>query len=155
DVPCAAVRACRRSVAPFFFQAEDGIRAFHVTGVQTCALPISDTESVAAPAAPNRIQRALLFSWGGGVAVKIAVYPGSFDPVTYGHLDIIQRAADLFDRLYVAVLRNPNKKALFSVEERVEMLRLVTSHLENVECESFDGLVVRYAQGRQASVIVR
>lgn len=87
--------------------------------------------------------------------MKVAVYPGSFDPVTYGHLDIIQRAAGLFDRLYVAVLRNPAKQALFPVEERVEMLRLVTSHLENVSCESFDGLVVRYAQERQASVIIR
>lgn len=87
--------------------------------------------------------------------MNVAVYPGSFDPVTYGHLDIIQRAAGLFDRLYVAVLCNPAKHALFLAEERVEMLRHVTSHLENVFCESFDGLVVRYAQERRANVIVR
>lgn len=87
--------------------------------------------------------------------MKVAVYPGSFDPVTFGHLDIIQRAASLFDRLHVAVLRNPAKDPLFTAEERVMMLQSVTRHLENVVCESFEGLVVRYAEAHKASVIVR
>ncbi|BAS27454.1 pantetheine-phosphate adenylyltransferase [Limnochorda pilosa] len=87
--------------------------------------------------------------------MKVGVYPGSFDPVTYGHLDIVQRAADLFERLYVAVLKNPAKEAFFPVEERVEMLQAVTRHLPNVVCESFEGLVVRYAQERKATAIVR
>lgn len=87
--------------------------------------------------------------------MRIAVCPGSFDPVTYGHLDIIIRTARLFDKVYVAVLDNPNKKALFSVEERLEMLRSSTREVGGVTCESFTGLVVDYASRRGAIAIVR
>src|SRR5690606_17351388 len=80
---------------------------------------------------------------------------GSFDPVTYGHLDIVERAAKLFDWLYVAVLRNPRKKPCFSTEERVEMLRMATADYPNVVCESFDGLAAEYARSRGAQAIVR
>lgn len=87
--------------------------------------------------------------------MRIAVYPGSFDPVTYGHLDIIRRAAGLFDRVYVAVLINPSKHALFSVEERVEMLRETTKEIPNAVCEHFYGLAVEYARRKGAVAIVR
>lgn len=87
--------------------------------------------------------------------MRIAVCPGSYDPVTLGHLDIVRRAAPLFDTLYVAVLDNPRKRPLFTVEERVEMLRDVTADLPTVMCESFSGLVVDYADRRGANVIVR
>ena len=75
--------------------------------------------------------------------MRIAIYPGSFDPVTLGHLDIIRRASGLFDRLIVAVMHNQNKKPMFSVEERMEMLRRTTAGLPNVEIESFGGLLVK------------
>jgi pantetheine-phosphate adenylyltransferase len=88
--------------------------------------------------------------------VKTAVYPGSFDPVTLGHLDIITRGAALFDQLYVGVLLNTTKRAtLFSLEERVAMLSEATTHLPNVKCESFSGLTVEYARARGAQVILR
>lgn len=87
--------------------------------------------------------------------LRIGVYPGSFDPVTYGHLDIVERAAKLFDRLYVAVLRNPAKQPCFTVDERVEMLRIATAHVPNVICESYDGLVAEYARMRGAQAIIR
>jgi len=88
--------------------------------------------------------------------VKVAVYPGSFDPVTFGHLDIIERGARLFDILYVGVLVNPQKSAsLFAWQERVEMLQEATAHLENVRCECFQGLSAAYASQRQAVAIVR
>lgn len=87
--------------------------------------------------------------------MKIAVCPGSFDPVTYGHLDIITRACDIFDRLYVAVLPNPGKQALFTASERVEMLTKATKDLDTVICEQFNGLVVEYAKSRGAIAIVR
>lgn len=86
---------------------------------------------------------------------RIGVYPGSFDPVTYGHLDIVERASKLFDRLYVAVLRNPAKQPCFTVEERVEMLREATSSFANVVCESYAGLAAEYARKRGAQAIVR
>ncbi|MFB2919472.1 MULTISPECIES: pantetheine-phosphate adenylyltransferase [Aerosakkonema] len=85
----------------------------------------------------------------------IAIYPGSFDPITLGHLDVIQRGSRLFDRVVVAVLRNPNKMPMFTVQERLEQIRLSTQHLPNVEVDSFDGLTVNYAQMRQATVIIR
>ena len=75
-----------------------------------------------------------------------AIYPGSFDPVTNGHLDLIQRGANIFDELIVAVLRNPEKDPLFSVQERIEMLRKLTSNWANVQVDSFDGLTVDYAR---------
>ncbi|MBE9192646.1 pantetheine-phosphate adenylyltransferase [Gloeocapsopsis crepidinum LEGE 06123] len=85
----------------------------------------------------------------------IAIYPGSFDPITLGHLDIIERGCRLFERVVVAVLRNPNKTPLFSVQQRLEQIRVSTSHLTNVEIDSFDGLTVKYAQMRQAQVLLR
>jgi pantetheine-phosphate adenylyltransferase len=85
----------------------------------------------------------------------IAIYPGSFDPVTLGHLDIIQRGCRLFERVVVAVVRNPNKTPLFSVQKRLEQIRLATQHLTNVEVDAFDGLTVEYAQMREAQVLLR
>jgi len=86
---------------------------------------------------------------------RIAVYPGSFDPVTFGHLDIIRRAAKQFDRLIVAVLNNTSKSPLFTVEERKGLLLEVTKDLPNVEIGSFRDLLVRYMRSQQAQVIVR
>lgn len=87
--------------------------------------------------------------------MRIAICPGSFDPITLGHLDIIARAAPLFDRLYVAVLNNTSKRPLFTVEERLELLKEATAHLSNVVCEAFSGLVVEYAAQKGARTIVR
>jgi pantetheine-phosphate adenylyltransferase len=85
----------------------------------------------------------------------VAIYPGSFDPVTNGHLDLIERGAKIFDRLIVAVLRNLEKNPLFTIPERIEMLREVTSAWPNVEVDIFDGLLVDYARNRGAHVILR
>jgi pantetheine-phosphate adenylyltransferase len=85
----------------------------------------------------------------------LAIYPGSFDPVTNGHLDLIERGAKIFDRLVVSVLRNFEKEPLFTVEERVEMLREVTLPWPNVEVDVFSGLLVDYARLRQATVLLR
>lgn len=87
--------------------------------------------------------------------MKKAIYAGSFDPVTLGHLDIIARAAKLFDQLVVAVLENPNKKSLFTVEERKQHLEMVTAHIPNVEIASFRGLLVDFAKEIGADVAVR
>lgn len=87
--------------------------------------------------------------------LRIAVYPGSFDPVTKGHMDIIQRASRQFDRLIVAVLNNTSKNPLFTVEERKELLREVTQHVPNIEIDSFRDLLVNYMDYKQAHVIVR
>ena len=84
-----------------------------------------------------------------------AIYPGSFDPVTYGHLDIIERAARISEELIVGVLQNNAKSPLFSVEERVIMLRTVTKNLENVKIVPFEGLLVDFAKQMDAKVIVR
>jgi pantetheine-phosphate adenylyltransferase len=84
-----------------------------------------------------------------------AVYPGSFDPATYGHLDIIRRAADLFDELIVAVLINSAKNPLFTAEERIDQLNRLTQHMPNVRVISFSGLLVHFAADNGASVIVR
>lgn len=85
----------------------------------------------------------------------IAIYPGSFDPITLGHLDIIERGCRLFDRVIVAVLRNPNKTPLFTVQQRMVQIRQSTSHLSNVEVDSFDGLTITYAHLRGATVLLR
>lgn len=84
-----------------------------------------------------------------------ALCPGTFDPVTNGHLDIIERAAERFDALVVAVLDNPEKRPLFTVEERVSLLKEVTAELPNVEVDSFSGLLVDYAARRGAEVVVK
>ena len=86
---------------------------------------------------------------------KLAVYPGSFDPLTNGHVDIIERGARLFDRIVVAILVNGEKDPLFSSVERKEIAEEVFGRFPNVEIETFDGLLVDYAAGREANVIVR
>jgi pantetheine-phosphate adenylyltransferase len=86
---------------------------------------------------------------------SVAIYPGSFDPVTNGHLDLIERGTKIFGRLIVAVLRNADKQPLFTVEERVEMLREVTRGFPTVEVDVFQGLLVDYARRRGAHVILR
>jgi pantetheine-phosphate adenylyltransferase len=86
---------------------------------------------------------------------RIAVYPGSFDPLTNGHVDIIQRGARLFDRIVIALLINIGKSPLFTIEERVQIVREVFRDQPNVEVDTFEGLLVDYARRRDASVIVR
>ncbi|NES97569.1 MAG: pantetheine-phosphate adenylyltransferase [Desertifilum sp. SIO1I2] len=85
----------------------------------------------------------------------IAIYPGSFDPITLGHLDIIQRSCRLFEQVIVVVMRNPSKSPLFTVSERVQQIRTSTRHLPNLQVDSYDGLTVEYARSRQAQVLLR
>jgi pantetheine-phosphate adenylyltransferase len=85
----------------------------------------------------------------------IAIYPGSFDPITNGHLDLIQRGSRMFDKLIVSILRNDNKQPLFDVEERTEMLREVVHVYPNVEVDSFGGLLVDHAAAHSATVLLR
>ena len=88
--------------------------------------------------------------------MKIGVYPGSFDPITKGHMDIIERAAKLVDILYVSVLTNPHKLGgMFTNEERMDMIKNSISHLPNIRVETFSGLLVDYAKDKNATVIVR
>jgi len=87
--------------------------------------------------------------------MTIAICPGSFDPVTNGHLDIIERAATIFDLVIVAVLKNPSKTQLFTVDERSALLETVLEHLPNVKIDHFAGLLVNYAESRDARVIVK
>lgn len=96
-------------------------------------------------------------AWRGKVKMeRIAVYPGSFDPITNGHLDIIERSSKIFDKLIIAILSNPDKKnPLFNVEERIELIKKSTEYIKNVEVESFDGLLVNYMKRRNASVIIK
>ena len=87
--------------------------------------------------------------------MKAAIYPGSFDPVTYGHMDVIRRAANIFDELTVSVLNNKLKTPLFSVEERVKILQEAVKDIPNVKVESFSGLLVDYARSRDIHVVIR
>lgn len=87
--------------------------------------------------------------------MKIAVYPGSFDPISNGHLDIIERAAKIFDKVYVLVSLNPNKKYIFTDEERIQFLKRATKHIDNVEVEGSKLLVLQYARSKNCSVIIR
>lgn len=87
--------------------------------------------------------------------MRIAVYPGSFDPITNGHLDIIERASRVYDKVIVGVLCNNSKKPLFSAGERVSMIKKVTEHIKNVEVEAFEGLLVDFAKSKGATVIVK
>ena len=87
--------------------------------------------------------------------MKAAIYPGSFDPVTYGHLDVIRRAADIFDELTVSVLNNHLKTPLFSVEERVKILEEATKDIPNVKVDFFSGLLIDYAQKKGVHVAIR
>ena len=84
-----------------------------------------------------------------------ALYPGSFDPPTNGHLDLIERGAKIFEELVVGVLRNSEKNPMFSVAERLEMLKTLTGHLKNVRIEAFDGLMVEYAKSIEATCVLR
>lgn len=87
--------------------------------------------------------------------LSIAVYPGSFDPVTFGHLDIIERALKIFDKVIVAVARNAEKSSLFSIDERVALIREVLDSNPRVEVDTFSGLLVNYVRSREAKVIIR
>ena len=87
--------------------------------------------------------------------MRTAIYPGSFDPLTNGHLDVIERAVKLFDRVIIAVAKNESKQPLFTLEERVELVRRCVKHFPNAEVDSFDGLLVNYADQRKAQAIVR
>lgn len=89
------------------------------------------------------------------MSARLAVYAGSFDPATLGHLDLIERAAALFQNVIVAIGVHPTKHPLFSAEERKDLIRQVTSHLPNVSVDSFDGLLIQYCMDKGASVIVR
>jgi pantetheine-phosphate adenylyltransferase len=112
---------------------------------------------------PGKFLLALRIDWGRmcprhsptRMKTSIAIYPGSFDPVTNGHLDLIERGEKMFDHLIVAVLKNAEKEPLFSVAERVEMLREVTQKWDSVEIDVFQGLLVDYARKRGAAVILR
>lgn len=86
---------------------------------------------------------------------KKVIYPGTFDPVTLGHLDLIKRAVDIFDGLIVAVASNPHKNPLFSFNERIEMLKEVTNGINNIELDSFDGLLVNYARTKKCNIVLR
>lgn len=87
--------------------------------------------------------------------MRTAIYPGSFDPITNGHLDIVQRAAKLFDRVVVAVARSQSKHPLFSLEERVQMTKRAVKRWPRVEVDGFDGLLVEYARRRSAQAVIR
>ena len=87
--------------------------------------------------------------------MKTAIYPGSFDPITNGHLDIVRRGLGIFDRIIVAVLYNPSKNSLFSVEERLDMINNSLADLPGAEADSFDGLLIDYAQQKQAVAVLR
>lgn len=87
--------------------------------------------------------------------MKKVIYPGTFDPITNGHLDIITRAADMFDQIIIGVAASPSKKTLFSLEERVKLVEESTAHLSNVSVVGFSGLLVDFAKEQQASVLIR
>lgn len=87
--------------------------------------------------------------------MKVAIYPGSFDPITLGHLDIIKRSAKIFDNIIIGVLNNTSKSPLFSLEERVKMLNDVLSDIDNVSVESFDGLLVDFVRQKNTNIIIR
>jgi pantetheine-phosphate adenylyltransferase len=87
--------------------------------------------------------------------VKVAIYPGTFDPITHGHLDVIRRGKGLFDRLIIALARNPEKEPFFPIRDRLQMIREVVPLDRNIEVDSFDGLLVDYARRRKAAVVIR
>ena len=90
-----------------------------------------------------------------GKNMKIAIYPGSFDPITNGHLDVLMTSAGIFDKVIIAVARNSEKKGFLPVDERVKLIRESVTHLDNVEVDSFEGLTIEYAKKRGAQVLIR
>jgi pantetheine-phosphate adenylyltransferase len=86
---------------------------------------------------------------------RLAIYPGSFDPLTNGHLDLIKRALQLYDKIIIAVATNSRKNTLFSVEERIDLIKNVTKEWDRIEIDTFDGLTVDYARKREAKIIIR
>lgn len=86
---------------------------------------------------------------------KVAIYPGSFDPVTCGHIDLIQRATHIFDKVIVAVAHNLHKKPLFTIEERVSLLKEATQGIAGIEVETFEGLVIEFARRKKVNVLIR
>ena len=88
-------------------------------------------------------------------SLKVAVYPGSFDPVTNGHIDILERSALLFDKIIVAVVHNPGKHAMFSLEERARFIRESTKHIPNIEVDCFDGLLAQYMEQKESNIVIR
>ena len=87
--------------------------------------------------------------------MKIAIYPGSFDPITKGHLDVLKTACEIFDKVIIAVSRNSQKSSFLSIEERVELIKASVLHLPNVEVDSFEGLTVEYAKSKSAKILLR
>lgn len=87
--------------------------------------------------------------------MKIAIYPGSFDPITKGHLDVLNTAAEIFDKVIIAVSKNTSKKGFLSVEDRVKLIKESVADLENVEVDSFEGLTVQYAKSKGAKILIR
>ena len=87
--------------------------------------------------------------------MRIAVYPGSFDPITNGHLNIIERATNIFDKIIIGVANNPKKSTLFSAQERIDMIKEVTKNLEKVKIQSFSGLLIDFIKSNKASIIIR
>ncbi len=87
--------------------------------------------------------------------MKIAIYPGSFDPITKGHLDVLETSAKIFDKVIIAVARNSEKKGFLSVEERLNLIKESTKHLPNIEVDSFEGLTIEYAKKRGAQILIR
>ncbi|MFH0887138.1 MAG: pantetheine-phosphate adenylyltransferase [bacterium] len=87
--------------------------------------------------------------------MRIAVYPGSFDPITKGHVDVIERASKLFDIVYVAVVANPEKRPTFDVGERTEMIKKSIGHVGNIKVDSFDGLLIKYVKSKKSCAIIR
>ena len=87
--------------------------------------------------------------------MKIAIYPGSFDPITKGHLDVLKTSAEIFDKIIIAVSKNSNKNSFLTVEERLQLIKASVAGMENVEVDSFEGLTVEYAKLRGAKVLIR
>jgi pantetheine-phosphate adenylyltransferase len=110
---------------------------------------------VAATPRGYKIRSTILLSIGPSLKHVVAIYPGTFDPPTNGHLDLIQRGSAIFEELVVAVLRNSDKVPLFSVQERLEMLRECTKQYKNVRIDSFEGLLVEYAAKQNAGAVLR
>ncbi len=90
-----------------------------------------------------------------GKQMKTAIYPGSFDPITKGHLDVLETSAGIFDKVIIAVARNSEKNAFLTVEERIKLIKESVTHLKNVEIDSFDGLTIEYARKKGAEILIR